>query len=124
MRDMRYGNNKNNGQTEYMLPLFYRFNTGEDFVSKDVMMESLSSSLQDLLSDFMRNVHPVDLKDLYTHESPWSKELSDFIAENEPRLIMPKVRVLSHGKKLGVLQIEIVAKLCFDDSIYVVQLQG
>ena len=124
---MRQSNNKtntlvkrdyyNNTQVEYRLPLFYRFNTDDDFVSKDIMLSSLSSSLQDLLSDFIRNVYPVDLKDLYINESPWCQGLSDFIAENEPRLIMPRVRVLAHARKLGVLEIEIIAKLCFDDSI-------
>ena len=130
---MRQSNNKtntlvkrdyyNNTQVEYRLPLFYRFNTDDDFVSKDIMLSSLSSSLQDLLSDFIRNVYPVDLKDLYINESPWCQGLSDFIAENEPRLIMPRVRVLAHARKLGVLEIEIIAKLCFDDSIYTLQLR-
>ena len=110
-------------QEEYKMPLFYRFNTDQDFVTRDEMLVSLEMSLQDILSDFMRNVKALDLSAVTANELVWCTALSEYISDNEPRLLMPKVRILSYGKKPSMMHIEILAKLCFEDSLYTVQLK-
>ncbi len=108
--------------SEYKLPLLYRFTTADDFVSKEEAMQSLDSSLQDVISDFTKYLSPVDSQDFLRQSvhTAWCKKLTERLLEMEPRLLNVKVSVLTSSKK-QVHALEILAQLSFDESIYISQ---